>query len=132
MVVCGSCGLPPGAQRKAFWLILVLVLLSSMVVIVKERSFAREVHKLTPVLEELVPSSCVPNPQNDGLYVHLECPIRNSSTFYPPSNFAKNISAFHGVFFELRAEMFQYTGIPNLLFGGRKAEWIDHLVRIRG
>ncbi|XP_026189599.1 uncharacterized protein LOC113146429 [Cyclospora cayetanensis] len=128
MTVAGCCGLGANAHHKTFWLMLGLVLLSSLLLIIKERSFAREVHKLTPILASLVPSSCVPNPQNDGLYVHLECPIRNSSTFYPPSNFAKNISAFRGVFFEIKAEMFQFTNTPKLLSTSRTAEWVDHLL----
>lgn len=129
MGMFGSCGFGAEAQRKAFWILLALVLVSSLFLVIKERAFAREVHKLTPILAELVPSSCVPNPQNDGIYVHLECPVRNSSTFYPPSDFAKNISAFRGVFFEIKAEMFQYNRASTFFLSTGRGEWVDHLVR---
>ena len=127
MVVCSCLGLKPDTQRKTLWLMLGSLLLSCVFVVIKERHFAREIHRLSPVLTHLVPASCVPSPQNDGVYVHLECPIRNSSTFYPPDNFSKNINPFHGVFFEVKAEMYQYPSFPDFL-GRRNPIWADHLV----
>ncbi|KAL8269677.1 hypothetical protein Esti_006432 [Eimeria stiedai] len=129
---CGSC-VPGGegeGKRKLLCAALGLSLVTSLLLVVKEWAFAREVHELTPILAELVPSSCVPNPQNDGLYVHLECPVRNASTFYPPSEFSANIASFHGVFFEIKAEMFQITraSIPLPFLSSPKAEWVDHLL----
>lgn len=128
MGIWNSCGLGPETQRRVFWGLLAVSLVSSVFLVTKEWAFAKEIHKLTPILAELVPSSCVPNPQNDGVYVHIECPVRNSSTFYPPANFAKNISSFHGVFFEIKAEMFQITKSSKLFSNAGRGEWVDHLV----
>ncbi|KAL8426349.1 hypothetical protein Efla_002967 [Eimeria flavescens] len=121
---CGSCLCEGECGKKLFCGLLLISLFSSFLLAGEEWAFAKEIHKLTPILAELVPSSCVPNPQNDGLYVHLECPVRNSSTFYPPASFTNNLPFFRGVFFEIKAEMFQITRPSRALafLGPKRAE----------
>ncbi|CBZ54375.1 conserved hypothetical protein [Neospora caninum Liverpool] len=75
-----------------------------------------------------VPSPCSPLPVNDRKLVHIDCPLAELDTFFPPSAFSPNIAKFTGVFFETKAEIFQHVQKGGTLGPFIEGDWVDHQV----
>lgn len=96
--------------------------------IVNEYTYVNYSKELRPLVKNAIPVSCIPLEENNGKLVHINCPLQELETFYPPSEFSANLYSFHGVFFETKVEMFQWVRDRENLGLFPRGKFMDHIV----
>ncbi|KEP61150.1 UNVERIFIED_CONTAM: hypothetical protein HHA_266090 [Hammondia hammondi] len=124
-----ECGNRWSRMCNFFWWCSFVVAVGTLALMLYgEHHYAEEVHALTPLMRGYVPSPCSPLPVNDRKLVHIDCPLAELDTFYPPSSFSANVAKFTGVFFETKAEIFQHVQKGGTLGPFIEGDWVDHQV----
>eukprot|EP01071_Lankesteria_metandrocarpae_P007136 Lankesteria_metandrocarpae@DN4599_c0_g2_i1.p1 len=85
--------------------------------------------ELLPMLRNLTAAACTPDSSNNNRLIHIDCPLQNLQTFYPPTEFSWNVDPHTGVFFDMRVEMYQWTLKAKKDFGLKVGgSWSDRVI----
>lgn len=120
---------PPKTVGAVAYVFLSLLLICAVAIMMTADASSGLVQSVViPLRADVKPVSCEPQPENDGHLVHIDCPIRRMHTFNVAPDFAANLPAFRGVFFEMRVEMFQHSLVPGLLRSSLGGVWSESLI----
>lgn len=116
------------SKKVASLSILALTIILLLFNIINEYTYVNYSKALRPLVKNAIPVSCIPLEENNGKLIHINCPLQELETFYPPPEFSANLYSFQGIFLETKVEMFQWVRDRKNLGLFPRGEFIDHVV----
>eukprot|EP00922_Rhytidocystis_sp_ex-Travisia-forbesii_P035395 GHVS01052537.1.p1 GENE.GHVS01052537.1~~GHVS01052537.1.p1 ORF type:complete len:475 (-),score=74.05 GHVS01052537.1:546-1970(-) len=96
-------------KRIGWGVVVSLALLATAVLVVLEFRAVSHRRQLYTIMNTYLPVSCVPDENNEGKLIHVDCPLEQLDWLSPSVGFSSNLKASQAVFLEQHVEMFQWV-----------------------